>query len=294
MLRIQKIESLDLPELQPYRTMRRQIPHEEQGIFVAEGDKVVRRLLESDFGIVSVLFPEKWLDELKPLLDARHEKDIPVFIADKLLLEQLTGFSMYQGVLAVGKIPETPSLKKIVADSPRPKFFVAVDGLADAENLGAVVRNCVAFGVQAMLVGETSSSPFLRRAVRTSMGTIFKLPVIELGHRRTEFHDSPTESGRRGTPPSETLAKTVRELRKHGVRSIAAHPHADGKILSQANFTGDCCVVFGSEGLGVSAEVLDACDEAVAIPMQAGVDSLNVASATSVFLYEASRQRGKS
>src|SRR5258708_35027707 len=121
MLRIQKIESLDLPELQPYQTMRRQIPHRDEGIFVAEGDLVVRRLLESDFGVVSVLFTEKWLAELKPLLDGRPEKEIPVFIADKLLLEQLTGFSMYQGVLAVGKIPETPSLEEIIADSPRPR-----------------------------------------------------------------------------------------------------------------------------------------------------------------------------
>ena len=271
-LRIQKVSSLDLPELQPYRTMRRQIPHREEGIFVAEGDKVVRRLLESEFGVVSVLFPEKWLDELKPLLDARPEKEIAVFIAEKPLLEQLTGFAMYQGVLAIGKIPGTPSLEKILTTSPRPRLFAAADGLADAENLGAVVRNCVAFGVQAMLVGETSSSPFLRRAVRTSMGTIFKLPAVERSN----------------------LAQTLRDLRGHGVRSIAAHPRADGKILSQANFEGDCCIVFGSEGLGVSPAVLEACDEAVAIPMHLDVDSLNVASATSVFLYEANRQRGKS
>ena len=290
MFRPQRIESFDLPELQPYRTMRRQIPHRDDGIFVAEGDKVVRRLLESHFGVVSFLFPEKWLDELRPLLDARTEKEIAVFIADKLLLEQLTGFSLYQGVLAVGKIPTPPpALEKILADCLRPRLFAAVDGLADAENLGAVVRNCVAFGVQAMLVGETSSSPFLRRAVRTSMGTIFKLPVFEVAMARCAVR-----SPRRDDPAGQTLAQTLRELRKHGIRSIAAHPRADGKILSQANFTGDCCIVFGGEGHGVSPEVLEACDEAVAIPMQDGVDSLNVASATSVFLYEANRQRGKS
>ena len=74
MYRPQQIESLDLPELQPYRTMRRQHEHRQQGIFVAEGEKVVRRLLESKFTVVSVLLPEKWLRELEPLLQARPEE----------------------------------------------------------------------------------------------------------------------------------------------------------------------------------------------------------------------------
>ena len=87
---------------------------------------------------------------------------------------------MFQGVLAVGKIPPPASLDDILSKSPKPRLLVAVDALTSAENLGALVRNCVAFGVQALIVGETSSSPFLRRAVRNSMGTIFQLPVIEL------------------------------------------------------------------------------------------------------------------
>ena len=105
----QQIESFDTPELQPYRTMRRQHEHREQGIFVAEGEKVVRRLLESKFSVVSVLLPEKWLRELGPLLQARPE-EIGVFVAEKALLETLTGFSMYQGLLAVGKVPPLPTL----------------------------------------------------------------------------------------------------------------------------------------------------------------------------------------
>ena len=74
---------------------------------------------------------------------------------------------------------------------------------------------------------------------------------------------------------------------------VAAHPHTDQRTLSQADFTGDSCVVFGSEGNVLSPEVLAACDEAVAIPMAAGVDSLNVGAAAAVFLYEARRQRGR-
>jgi tRNA G18 (ribose-2'-O)-methylase SpoU len=268
---VQKVESLDRPELKPYRTMRRQHEQRAQGIFVAEGEKVVRRLLESRFAVVSLLMPEKWLPSLEPLLAARPET-VRVFLAEKPLLETLTGFSMYQGLLAVGKVPAQPPLTELLGRSARPHLLVAVDGLSSAENLGALVRNCAAFGAQALLVGETSSSPFLRRAVRSSMGTVFELPIWE----------------------APSLVETLQVLRSRGIRCIAAHPHAESLTLTQATFSSDCCIVFGSEGQGISPEVLTACDEAAAIPMPPNVDSLNVGSAAAVFLYEANRQRGQS
>ncbi|HEX4349588.1 MAG TPA: RNA methyltransferase, partial [Verrucomicrobiae bacterium] len=249
-----------------------------QGIFVAEGDKVVRRLLESDFHVISVLLPENRVSEFEPLLKNRPENKIPVFaVTKKSVLEELVGFEMFQGVLAIGKIPKAATLKTILADGADPKLFAAVDGLTSAENIGLLVRNCAAFGVQALIVGETSSSPFLRRAVRNSMGTIFQLPVVELN-----AESSP-----------KNLEAALGELRLHGIRCIAAHPHTEKKILSQTEFTRDCCIVFGSEGNGLSPQVLAACDEAVAVPMADGVDSLNVGAAAAVFLYEAARQRGK-
>jgi tRNA G18 (ribose-2'-O)-methylase SpoU len=201
---------------------------------------------------------------------AARPEPIQLFLAEKEVLEKLTGYSMYQGVLAVARIPPASSLEAAMARSPSPKLFVAADGLNNSENLGVLVRNCAAFGVQALLVGETSSSPYMRRAVRCSMGTIFKLPVVEC----------------------YCLPYTLRQLRDLGVRSVAAHPHTDRRTIAQALLAGDTCLVFGSEGVGVSPDVLAACDEAVAVPMTAGVDSLNVGSAAAVFLYEACRQRG--
>jgi tRNA G18 (ribose-2'-O)-methylase SpoU len=267
---VQKISALDLPELAPYRTLKRSAEHQAQGIFVAEGDKVVKRLLESHFGVVSVLLPENRLPEFEPLLQWRTESEIPVFaITKKSVLEELVGFEMFQGVLAIGKIPETVTLEKIISQNPSPKLFAAVDGLTNAENTGLLVRNCAAFGVHALITGETSSSPFLRRAVRNSMGTIFQLPIVE----------------------SKNLAADLQKLRGNKIRCIAAHPHTEKKFLSNADFKSDCCIVFGSEGNGISKSVLDQCDEAVAIPMADGVDSLNVAAAAAVFLYEAQRQR---
>jgi len=270
MFRWHRIESFDLPELQPYRTMRRQHEHRERGIFVAEGEKVVRRLLESKFNVVSVLLPEKWLIELRSLLEARPE-EVQVYVAEKSLLETLTGFSMYQGLLAVGKVPTMPILAEAVARSPQPRLLAAADGLSSAENMGALVRNCAAFNAQALIVGETCSSPFLRRAVRSSMGSIFQLPIVETAN----------------------LVQGLRDLRERGIRCVAAHPHANGQTASQASLGSDCCVVFGSEGYGISPAVLAACDEAAAIPMPETVDSLNVGSAAAVFLYEANRQRGR-
>jgi tRNA G18 (ribose-2'-O)-methylase SpoU len=270
MYQAQPIHSLDLPELQPYRTMRRQQEHRDRGIFVAEGEKVVRRLLESKFTVVSALLPERWLADLEPLLKARPET-VRVFVAEKELLETLTGFSMYQGLLAVGRIPGRITLDELVAQSPAPRLLVAADSLSSAENLGALVRNCAALNAQGLIVGETSTSPFLRRAVRSSMGAVFQLPVVE----------------------TDNLAQCLRDLRVRGIRTVAAHPHHAGCTLSAARLTGDCCIVFGSEGYGIAPAVLEACDDRVAIPMPATVDSLNVASAAAAFLYEANRQRGK-
>ncbi len=266
---VQAVQTLDLPELTPYRTLRQHEDHRRERIFVAEGEKVVRRLLESSLTVVSALMPEPWFRELEPLIRARPEP-VDVYTAPKKLLEQLTGFTMYQGLLAVARMPPAWSVAEALTRTAAPRLFVAVEGLTSAENLGALVRNAAAFRTQALVVGETCSSPWLRRAVRASMGAIFHLPVVE--------------------PPN--LVEALLALREAGVCCVAAHPHTTGRTLSRADLTGDVCLVFGSEGYGLSPRVLAACDEPVAVPMPPSVDSLNVASAAAVFLYEAARQRG--
>ncbi len=268
MFTVHRIDSLDLPELAPYRTLRRPAEHQAQGIFVAEGDKVVHRLLASSLPIVSVLIPEHRWSEYEPGLKRSGEHFL-AYVAPKVVVEQLVGFHMFQGVMAVAKIPPPVTLDELLERTPSPRLFAAADGLMNAENTGALVRNCVAFGAQALLVGETCASPFLRRAVRNSMGTVFQLPVV----------------------PTPSLVAAIQHLQRHGMRCLAAHPHTEQHQLWQEEFAGDCCIVLGSEGVGLSAPVRQACDAAVVIPMQSGVDSLNVASASAVFLYEACRQR---
>lgn len=266
---VQAIQTLELPELAPYRTLRQHEEHRRERLFVAEGEKVVRRLFESSLTVISALMPEAWFRQLEPLIRARPEP-VAVYTAPKKLLEQLTGFTMYQGLLAVARMPPAWSLPEALTRTASPRLWVAVEGLTSAENLGALVRNCAAFRVQALVVGETCSSPWLRRAVRASMGAIFHLPTVE--------------------PVS--LVETLHALREAGVRPVAAHPHSPASTLPRVNLSGDLCLVFGSEGYGLSPSVLAACDAAVAVPMPPAVDSLNVASAAAVFLYEANRQRG--
>jgi tRNA G18 (ribose-2'-O)-methylase SpoU len=265
------VSSLDETDLHPYRTLRRPLDHQRNGIFVAEGEKVVRRLLESTLDVLTVLLTPEWLEEYRPLLE-RQPGDLRVFVAAKQLVEEIVGFHLHQGIMAVARIPRPLTLQDTLGHVRHPALLVAVDGLTNAENLGVLVRNCAAFDVDALLVGETSSSPYLRRSVRNSMGTIFTLPVVH---------------------PS-SLTDSLRDLKStHNVRVIAAHPHAEQGTLPQTSMTGDCCVVFGSEGEGISSSVLAVCDDLVAIPMQKGVDSLNVASASAVFLYEVQRQRNE-
>jgi tRNA G18 (ribose-2'-O)-methylase SpoU len=249
--------------------LRQSVEHFRQGIFVAEGEKVVKRLLESTHELLSVLITQEWLEKYRKPLAARHEQ-VMVFVGSKELLETIVGFNLHQGIMALGKIPTQANLHSVIVNSASPHLFVAIDGLTNAENLGVLVRNCVAFGVQCILVGETSSSPYLRRAVRNSMGTVFKIPNVQC----------------------ENLVKTLATLKKtQQYKIIAAHPHEEKHNIQHTDFLENCCIVFGSEGNGISLNVLSVCDIKTAIPMHLGVDSLNVASASAVFLYEVMRQR---
>lgn len=264
----QTITSFDAPELAPYRNMKRQVEANGQGIFVAEGDKVVQRLLASPLTVRSVLVPTTQAETYAALIAARPEP-IQLFTAPLPTLEQLTGFNLYQGILAVALIPAPSPLDHLLVQAPANRLLVAADGLSNADNVGGLIRNAAAFGAHGLILGETCISPYLRRAVRISMGAIFKTP----------HH------------VSANLAATLSELRQSGVRSVAAHPHTS-RVLTHADLTGPRCLVFGSEGHGLRPETLAACDEVVAIPMAPEIDSLNVMNASAVFLYEACRQRG--
>jgi tRNA G18 (ribose-2'-O)-methylase SpoU len=270
-LHIQPVQSLDAPELALYLTLRRVEEHERAGVLVATNIKVVKRLLASRYTVVSALLTPAWLEQLEPQLRARPETEIPVYVGERKLLDTITGYQLHQGALAVAKIPPQPDFETLLKKSPRPLLLAAVEGIASAENLGAVVRNCAAFGAHFLIVGETCGSPFQRRAVSGSMGTTFEQPLVRV----------------------DNLVETLTSLRARGARCLAAHPRPGAKKLSAVDLRGDCCLAFGAEGPGLTPAVLAVCDDTVEIPMPSHMNSLNVAVATGVFLYEATRQRGE-
>lgn len=268
MLRVHAAPAPDDPLLAPYRTLRAQGEHLRDGIFVAEGDKAVRRLIESPLRIVSALMTPEWLERMGPMFAARPEA-VEIFPMEHGAIEALTGFSFFQGLLVVARVPAPRSLAEISAQTAGSPLFLALDGLTNSDNLGTIIRTARAMGVTALIQGEGCASPFLRRSVRGSMGAVFELPVAT----------------------TADLAGTLRDLATAGIRSVAAHPAAGGPSLFDCDLRGGCCIVLGHEGHGIRPEVLAACSTAVAIPLAAPMDSLNVAGCAAMFLYEAARQR---
>jgi len=262
------VESLDAPELAPYRTLRRPLEHRQAAIFVAEGAPVVRRLLASPLEVVSVLVSPRWLAELEPELAVRAQRPLAL-VAPEGVLAKIVGFRLHQGVMAVGRVPAAPELDAVLEAARPPRLVVALDGVTNPENVGAIVRSAAAFAAAAVVVGETAASPWLRRAVRSSMGAVLALPVVEVAG----------------------LVATLERLERCGVAAVATSPHGTTAV-DQADLSGDVCLVVGHEGLGVRPTVLSACRRVVRIPMPAGVDSLNAASAAAVFIYETARQQG--
>jgi tRNA G18 (ribose-2'-O)-methylase SpoU len=262
---IQRISTLDVVELHPYRTLKRPLEHARLGIFVAEGEKVVRRLLDSGLEVISLLLTPTWLARLQSSGHLQGREELKTFLAEENLLREIVGFNIHQGIMAVARVPAAPALDEL----PSAHLLLALDGLRISENVGVVVRNCAAFGVDAILVGETSCSPYLRRAVRNSMGAVFKMPVIHV----------------------PCLAETVAALQhRFHTRIVTADPHGALTIYDVA-LTGNVCIVLGNEDTGVSPEVTSLATDRAAIPMRNQTDSLNVGSASAVFLYEADRQR---
>jgi tRNA G18 (ribose-2'-O)-methylase SpoU len=269
MLNIQHVTSLDLDELAPYRTLRRPQDHLQKGIFVAEGEKIVRRLVESDLSVLSMLMTPHWYQLLVADLQKFVMHPFTIYIAEKDLLETIVGFPLHQGIMAVAEVPQEHLLEDELRLAPLPYLLVALDGLVNAENVGVIIRNCAAFGVDAILVGETTSSPYLRRAVRNSMGAVFHLPIVR----------------------TQDLAESLKSLEdKNGIRVILANP-SDGIPLDEADLSGNTCLVFGNEGTGISNRILDMPFMRVAVPMKNDTNSLNVASASAVILYKASKEK---
>lgn len=234
----------------------------ELGLFIAESAAVIRRALATGYRLRSVLMEDRWLDDLGDVLVAAEEQGADVFLADREVLESITGFHVHRGALAAMHRPALRSVGEVVAGARR---IVILEDIVDHTNVGAIFRSVAALGADAVLVTPRCADPLYRRSVRVSMGAVFHVPWTRID------------------PWPEGLGY----LREHGVVIAALALRADAVTLDDlADAPPDrLALVLGAEGDGLSADALAAADLCVRIPMQAGIDSLNVAAASAVALW---------
>ena len=253
------------------RRLREQGPPGAGGFFIAEGALVIRTLLTASpfAGAVRslLLTPVRY----EALADVLGPVTAPVYVADQAVVNEVSGFALHRGALASVDRPVLPSLAGLCSSA---STIVLTEGVNDHENVGALFRNCAAFGVDGVVLDPTSCDPLYRRAVRVSMGHVLRVPFTVLGCSAAEGVRSLQAEGFEalGLTPAATA---------EDVRSLAA---GDGRRGARRRV-----LVLGAEGPGLSAEVLAACDRRVRIPMTSGVDSLNVATAAAVALHELGR-----
>jgi len=193
-----------------------------------------------------------------------------VYTAPDELIEKIIGFRFHKGIMAVGQCPKKLTISGAVKGFKCPLFFVALNAVNDPQNVGLIARNASAFAVQALIVDNATYDPYYRKAVRVSMGAIFRLPVC--------YED-------------DLGSSLIRLKEKYDTRIIAATPGKGAGDIAKVELSGNICFVFGNEDKGVSRKVLDVADLKVRVPISKKIDSLNVASASAVCLYEASRRR---
>jgi tRNA G18 (ribose-2'-O)-methylase SpoU len=268
-VRVIRITDLGSADLRDYLNLTdvalRRVSEPAGGLYIAESEKVIARALAAGHRPRSVLTSEKWLPELERLL-ADH--DVPIYVAQLELLEQLTGFSMHRGALASMHRPPLASVAETVAGATR---IVVLEDIVDHTNVGAIFRSVAGLGADAVLITPRCADPLYRRSVRVSMGTVLQVPWTRL-------------------PDWPEGAEVLRELGFH-LAALALSPDAVQLDHFAARAPERVALVLGTEGDGLSAAALRQSDTVVTIPMLHGVDSLNVASASAVALYALTASR---
>jgi tRNA G18 (ribose-2'-O)-methylase SpoU len=254
------VESLDDPRLAPYRNLKDHVLARSGGRFIAEGEQVVRRLLASSLQVESILVSERKAGAIAPLARA----GVPMWIASDAVIQGVIGFQFHSGVMAVGLRPARAGLGDVLDRGRARETIVVCPNITNTQNLGSLIRLCAGFGVDALVLGESCCDPFFRHAVRVSMGSVFKLPMVQ----------------------SLDLKNDLAELRDEwGFELIASVIADDAERLVGAGRGARIGILFGNEAEGLSAEYVGACARRVTIPMRMGTDSLNVAVAAGIFLY---------
>jgi tRNA G18 (ribose-2'-O)-methylase SpoU len=250
--------------LADYRDLQDRRLGQDGGRFVAESELVVRKLLATGLRVCSLFLTAPRLATLETVL-ATEGLDFPVYVVPQSVMDQVAGFHVHRGCLAIAERPTAPR----IPDDAR--LVVVLVDLVDVDNLGAMARNAAAFGANAILLSPRCADPFYRKAVRTSAGAVLSLPIVRA--RRW---------------PDELL-----ELREgRGFSLAGAVLGADAQPLASWRPPPRLALLFGAEGPGLDPATQALCDVRLTIPMAArhGADSLNVATSGAVFLYHVTQQ----
>lgn len=269
-----RIEDFSAPDLDVFVRLTgsqlRSALEPEKGIFIAESPTVIEVALESGCEPIALLTDER-------LINGAVERiigmcgDIPVYVATRDVLEGLTGFALTRGVLCAMRRPAMPTLDEVLSGAKR---IAVLEEIADSTNIGAIFRSAAALGIDAVLITPTCCDPLCRRAVRVSMGTIFKVPWTRIGSSREDW-------------PTVGLAR----LGEYGFKTAAMALRDDSVSIDDEELMSEekLAVILGTEGTGLSSATIDGCDYTVRIPMSNGVDSLNVAAAAAIAFWQITR-----
>ncbi|MET8168266.1 RNA methyltransferase [Streptomyces sp. NPDC005329] len=271
------VEDPDDPRLRDYTGLtdvelrRKREPAE--GLFIAEGEKVIRRAKDAGYEMRSMLLSAKWVDVMRDVID---ELPAPVYAVSPELAERVTGYHVHRGALASMQRKPMPDAAELLVSARRGVVTgdrrdgagerVAIfEGFVDHANLGAAFRSAAALGIKAILLSPDCADPLYRRAIKVSMGAVFSVPYARF----------------------DAWPAGLDVVRDAGYAILAMTPDEKATPLDELNPEryGKSAIMLGSEGHGLSTYALRAADEWVRIPMSAGVDSLNVAAASAVAFY---------
>jgi len=266
MSEIEKISSLQNPRVKNLVKLRDRRPRDQQGVFIAEGYRALSRALEKEVAPKELYFcPDFFLGKNeRPLIEAAEAAGAQLFELSRHAFEKVAYRDRPEGLLAVVKQWQCP-LEGLALSSP--PFLLVVEAIEKPGNLGTILRSADAAGVDAVICCDSVTDLFNPNLVRSSTGVLFSMPTA-----------------------SVSTDEAIRWIQEKGIPAIAASPHAT-LLYTDAPLAGPLAVVMGSEQFGLSQKWLEACDRAVRIPMAGQADSLNVAMATLITLFEAVRQR---
>jgi RNA methyltransferase, TrmH family len=234
------------------------------GYCAIEGFRILDEAIRSGLRFRAVFFSESAATRAEKLLSQLGAQVETLLLPDKLFASVVPSDAP-QGVAALARWSQF-SLEDVLANS-KAGPLLAIAGVQDPGNLGTILRSAEAFGAGGVLLGQGTVSPFNPKVVRASAGSVFRLPVVRA-----------------------RLSDTIGLMKELGVRLVATASHK-GTLLDQAKLSGPLAIFVGSEGAGLSRDLIKEMDEVVAIPQAPQVESLNVGVATSIVLYEVMRQR---